>query len=68
MSVEEKMISDYMAFLSKLRTDLKLKLISKLTDSVKDDFETVTSTEENNWRNLFGVWADIQEPGGKRVA
>lgn len=50
-----------MALLSHLRTDLKLKLISKLTDSLSHDYKEATKVNNDSWKNLFGVWSDTDD-------
>lgn len=61
MSAEDRMIMDYMTMLSRLRADLKLRLISKLTESLSVDYERSLKKPEDSWKNLFGVWRDTAE-------
>jgi len=61
MSVEDRLILDYMAMLGHLRADLKLKLISKLTDSLRNDYSESTLNRDDSWKSLFGSWSDTDD-------
>lgn len=61
MSSEDRLILDYMAILRHLSTDLKLRLISKLTDSIRESDTEKRGQEDDSWKALFGVWSDTDE-------
>ncbi|MEM1320341.1 MAG: hypothetical protein AAGG75_08790 [Bacteroidota bacterium] len=62
MSNEDRLILDYMAMLGHLSADLKLKLIAKLTDSLREDYEEASpSKKDESWKKLFGAWSDTDE-------
>ena len=58
MSKEDRLILDYMAMLGHLGADLKLRLISELSASLRSDAELSYAGSEEGWRALFGAWAD----------
>ena len=57
----DAIIMGYMSLLNHLSIDLKLKLISKLTESITFDFEKTPKEKTPSWKSLFGVWADMDE-------
>lgn len=59
MSLEDRLLRSYMALLKGLNTDLKLKLIAKLTESVRMDYNKQESSKSDSWKSLFGVWKDM---------
>ena len=61
MSKEDKLILDYLALLKHLSTDLKLRLIARLSESLRDDYERAAGTPDNSWKELFGAWSDTRE-------
>lgn len=61
MSAEDRLLDDYMALLSQLNTDQKLKLIARLTDSILAEKASVSGKEDESWRSLFGAWSDTEE-------
>ena len=61
MSNDDRLILDYMALLSHLSADLKLRLIVKLTDSLRGDYEASAIDKDDSWKNLFGAWSDTDD-------
>lgn len=60
---EERLILDYMAMLSHLSVDLKLRLISRLTESLRKDYEepVADKDKDDSWKSLFGSWSDTDD-------
>ncbi|MBK7406576.1 MAG: hypothetical protein IPJ40_00020 [Saprospirales bacterium] len=61
MSNEERLILDYMTLLRHLSLDLKLKLISRLTESIRNEFVKPAEEKDDSWKSLFGVWSDTED-------
>jgi hypothetical protein len=61
MSSEDRLLLDYMALLRHLSLDLKLKLIARLTESIRESELKPTKQENDSWKALFGVWSDMDE-------
>lgn len=58
--MEENIILGYMNILNHLSIDLKLKLISRLSESITFD-STIEKTETASWKSLFGAWEDMDD-------
>jgi hypothetical protein len=61
MSSEDRILLDYMAMLRHLSNDLKLRLISKLTDSIRENEPPMENDHDETWRSLFGAWSDMDD-------
>ncbi len=61
MASEDRIILDYMALLNHLSADLKLKLIAKLTDSIRKDYLETIPGKDDSWKKLFGTWSDTED-------
>jgi hypothetical protein len=61
MASEDRIILDYMALLNHLSADLKLKLIAKLTDSIRKDYVETIPEKDDSWKKLFGAWRDTED-------
>ncbi len=61
MSSEDKILMDYMAILRHLSNDLKLRLIAKLTDSVRENAPPLEDDKDESWKSLFGAWRDMDD-------
>ncbi len=61
MASEDRIILDYMALLNHLSADLKLKLIAKLTDSIRKDYVETIPEKDDSWKKLFGAWSDTDD-------
>lgn len=57
---DERIVLSYLELLNHLSVDLKLKLISKLTESMTFELEK-TTPEPPAWKSLFGAWKDMDE-------
>ncbi len=60
MTKEEGILLKYMRLLNHLSIDLKLKLISLLTESISKDVEE-KAKKNDDWKSLYGVWKDMDE-------
>lgn len=58
MSKEERLILDYMTLLRRLDLDLRLRLISRLTESIRTDYARHPKGKDDSWKKLFGTWSD----------
>jgi hypothetical protein len=56
-----------MALLKGLNTDLKLKLIAKLTESVRMDYKKHDTPKSDSWKSLFGVWKDMDDDLAEQI-
>ena len=61
MTSEDRIIIDYMAMLNHLSSDLKLRLIVKLTDSIRKDYVEAIPEKDESWKKLFGAWSDTDD-------
>ncbi len=61
MPREDQILEDYMAILSRLSTDMKLRLIAKLADSIRESAAAPAEEKEESWKSLFGAWSDTDE-------
>lgn len=60
--MEHLMVDRYMRLLAPLSSELKLALISKLLDSVKEDkAETTESRKRALLYELSGSWSDVDD-------
>jgi hypothetical protein len=57
MKAETQILDGYWGLLSNLNTDLKRKLIERLSKSVRRDL----SAQRNNFEKSFGAWNDSRE-------
>ena len=67
MSREDQLLSDYMTILSHLSADMKLRLASKLIDSIRESGVIPTEEKDESWKSLFGAWSDVDENLAKIV-
>lgn len=58
MSSEDRIILDYMAMLNHLSSDLKLRLIMQLTNSLRKEYVESIPEKDESWKRLFGAWRD----------
>jgi hypothetical protein len=61
MSNDDRLILDYMMLLRHLSLDLKLKLIARLTESVRNDVAASVEGKDDSWKSLSGVWSDTKD-------
>lgn len=61
MSSEDRIILDYMAMLNHLSSDLKLRLIIQLTNSLRKEYVESIPEKDESWKGLFGAWRDTDE-------
>jgi hypothetical protein len=61
MSSEDRIILDYMAMLNHLSSDLKLRLIMQLTNSLRKEYVESIPEKDESWKHLFGAWRDTDE-------
>lgn len=61
MSKEERLILDYMTLLRHLDLDLRLRLISRLTESIRTDYARYPKGKDDSWKKLFGTWSDTSD-------
>lgn len=61
MSSEDRIILDYMAMLNHLSSDLKLRLIMQLTNSLRKDYVENIPEKKESWQALYGAWRDTDE-------
>ena len=61
--MENLIVSKYMRMLEPLAMEVKLELLSKLTENVKSNFLNTASTvnKENLLEELSGSWKDVDE-------
>jgi len=60
MSTEDRLVLDYMAMLRHLNIDLRLRLITELTESIRID-QSKNSNDNDGWKDLFGAWSDVDD-------
>lgn len=58
-AVKEKLVSNYWDLIQNLGTDVRIELIAKLANSLKEDFIPHAAQD---WRKLYGAWESDQEP------
>lgn len=65
MGNDEKIVLNYMNILTRLSNDLKLQLISRLSESIK----LPESQQENkdDWKELFGVWSEVNDIDAEQI-
>ncbi|WP_373553378.1 hypothetical protein [Haliscomenobacter sp.] len=61
MTSEDRIILDYMAMLNHLSSDLKLRLIMQLTNSLRKEYVEGIPEKDEPWKGLFGAWRDTDE-------
>lgn len=61
MSVEDKLVLDYMAMLRPLPLGIKLKLLTLLSESIASDYTAAKEEKNDSWKTLFGAWKDTEE-------
>lgn len=61
MTSEDRIILDYMAMLNHLSSDLKLRLIMQLTNSLRKEYVESVPEKNESWKGLFGAWRDTDE-------
>ncbi|WP_373548399.1 hypothetical protein [Haliscomenobacter sp.] len=61
MSNEDRIVLDYMAMLNHLSSDLKLRLIMQLTNSLRKEYVESIPEKDESWKGLFGAWRDTDE-------
>jgi hypothetical protein len=61
MSSDERLLLDYMSMLRHLSTDLKLRLIAHLSESIRLEQERTEPVEEETWKKLYGAWMDTPD-------
>lgn len=61
MTSEDRIILDYMAMLNHLSSDLKLRLIMQLTNSLRKEHVESIPEKGESWKGLFGAWGDTDE-------
>jgi len=60
MSTEDRLVLDYMAMLRHLNIDLRLRLITELTESIRED-KSKNKRKSDEWKDLFGAWSNIDD-------
>ena len=58
--MENIVVDRLMRLLRPLSPELKLEIISKLSENVKIDLHSKKSNKENLLNELFGVWSDLK--------
>lgn len=61
MSSDDRIILDYMALLNHLSSDLKLRLIVQLTNSLRKEYTETRPVNDESWKSLFGAWKDTDD-------
>lgn len=59
--MDHPIISKYLKLIEPLTIELKLELISKLTDSIKNSFQKSSDGKKELFDELFGAWSDIDD-------
>jgi len=60
MSTEDRSVLDYMAMLRHLNIDLRLRLITELTESIRVD-QSKNKRNDDEWKDLFGAWSNMDD-------
>jgi hypothetical protein len=56
---KEKLIAGYWALLSGLDLEIRMELITRLVNSLKEE---LPSPAHSDWKKLFGAWEADEEP------
>ena len=69
MTSEDKLVLSYMQILKGLSNEIKLKLISKLVESViqVEPTSSAKPAEDDSWKSLFGAWKDTDPDLAKDI-
>jgi hypothetical protein len=54
-------INKYWKLIEPLGLELKLELLAKLTESIKNSFKSSKDEKEELLNELFGAWSDIED-------
>jgi hypothetical protein len=54
-SIETSLIDSYYALLKSLSHTAKLELITRLSQSIKEDKKEKKNTEKDSWKSLYGA-------------
>ncbi len=57
--MEEIALNRFMRLLQPLSSDLKLQLIARLSESIRQPESQQSDKEE--WKKMFGVWNDVDD-------
>lgn len=62
MTNDDKLILSYFTLLNHLRSDLKIRLVTKLLESINTKpLASPSNKSDDSWEELFGVWATTTE-------
>jgi len=61
VSLDDQIVLNYLAILNHLSTELKLKLIAKLSENMAVEVKTIPEKKVPSWKSLYGVWSDMEE-------
>jgi len=65
--MEATVINKLMRLIDPLSVDLKLELLSKLSNSLKTDFKSNKTEKEVLFEELYGAWSDIDDDLEKEI-
>jgi hypothetical protein len=65
--METIVINKLMRLIDPLSVDLKLELLSKLSDSLKTDFKSNKTEKEVLFEELYGAWSDMDDDLEKEI-
>jgi|GEM_PF-5345786 hypothetical protein len=59
--MEALIIDELMHLITPLTTELKLELLSKLSDNLKTEFKSNKTEKEILLEELYGAWSDVED-------
>jgi hypothetical protein len=59
--MEALIIDELMHLITPLTTELKLELLSKLSDNLKTEFKSNKTEKEILLEELYGSWSDVED-------
>jgi hypothetical protein len=59
--MEALIIDELMHLITPLTTELKLELLSKLSDNLKTEFKSNKTEKEILLEELYGFWSDVED-------